>query len=151
MRYHVLLPFTGLPSSSESTLTCSPPANCPTTGAFVLGPARTLAGLARPHQPAVASSAEGSVHCCAAGFVVASMECSAMNPSVVAHHRLVSPSMPGETPVTRSKSPCLAVRRTPDRGLDRAYMLAEATETSAVHGTNCSVMSLEGTQPSGVS
>src|ERR1051326_1703798 len=99
-------------------------------GASVLGPARTLAALTTPHQPASASSAVGSVHCCAAGLLLLLIECRSMKPSVVAHHRPLPPSMPGETPVTRSRSPCLTVRSTPDCGFDLAYRLALGTDTS---------------------
>src|SRR5690242_17287033 len=74
MRYQLLLPLTSSPRSSESTFTCSPPLNSPTIGASVLGAARTLAALATPHHPPLASSAAGTLHCCASGLVVLLME-----------------------------------------------------------------------------
>src|SRR5579859_92939 len=121
MRYQVLLPFTAVPGTSPSTFTRSPGTSPPTIGAAVVGAARTLVcDRIAPHQPEVAADPSGSVQFLAQSDVASRKVCRPTYPSVVDHQIEVSPSMPGETPVTRSRSPCLAVRRIGSLALERA-------------------------------
>src|SRR5207253_10682756 len=72
MRYHVALPLTASPVTSDSTFTRSPGTRLPTTGALVLGPTRTLACERTPaHQPPGASEASGSFQAAAHSDVAA--------------------------------------------------------------------------------
>src|SRR4051794_9185032 len=112
MRYHTELPLTASPCTEASTFTRSPGTSVPTTGAFVDAAARTFAcDLGLPHQPVSASSAEGIFQLIAHSLLDSASECRLTYPSVVDHHVAASPSMPGDAPVTRSRSPFVAVRR----------------------------------------
>src|SRR5690349_16764902 len=121
MRYHVALPFTAVPFTSPSTFTRSPGTRPPTTGAPVVGAARTLAcDRIAPHQPETASAPSGSVQPVAHSDVASRRVSRPTYPSVVDHQVAVSPSMPGDTPVTRRRSPCFAVRLIGSLALGRA-------------------------------
>src|SRR5258708_1394755 len=150
MRYQVELPFTAAPVTSPSTFTRSPGTSPPTTGAPVVAAARTLAcERIAPHQPEAASEPSGKTQFFAHSDVASRKVCRPTKPSVVDHHVPESPSMPGETPVTRTKSPCFAERLIGSLALGRAYIDTLGTLTSAIHGVISSTMSADALTPSG--